>query len=159
MTLPGEVYPAYHAMAVTACMGKGDKKIVGELPAKFDGNHILFVGLRDWERDEIKQRQKEYGIKHLSPADVANDSHAVSEWLKNCGASKVVVHFDMDVLDPSEIIPAVGVVKDGLKIDQVVRIINDIAKEKDLVGLTIAEPMPRIAIQLKSMMERLPLMK
>lgn len=159
ITLPGEVYPAYHAMAVTACMGLGDKKITGELPAKFSAERILFVGLRDWEHDEIKKRQKQYGIKHLAPDDVAADSHAISQWLKGCGASKVVVHFDMDVLEPSEIIPAVGIVKEGLKIDEVVRIINDIAKEKDIVGLTIAEPMPRIAIQLKRMMERLPLMK
>lgn len=159
MTLPGEAYPAYHAMAVTALMGKGDQKIVEQLPAKFTADHMLFVGLRDWERDEIKQRQREYGIKHLGVADVQADSHKVTEWLKQCGASKVVVHFDMDVLDPAEIIPAVGVVKEGLKIDEVVRIISDIAKEKELVGLTVAEPMPRIAIQLKSMLERLPLMK
>ncbi len=34
ITLPGDVYPAYHAMAVTACMGLGDKHIVSELPTK-----------------------------------------------------------------------------------------------------------------------------
>ena len=34
ITLPGDVYPAYHAMAVTACMGLGDKQIISELPAK-----------------------------------------------------------------------------------------------------------------------------
>ena len=32
------------------------------------------------------------------------------EWLKSCGASRVLIHFDMDVLDPAEIIAAVGVV-------------------------------------------------
>ena len=106
ITLPGDVYPAYHAMAVTACMGLGDKKIIGELPAKFDPAKILFIGLRDWERDEIKARQKQYGIKHLTPEDVAENSNAIKEWLKSCGASKVVVHFDMDVLDPAEIIAA-----------------------------------------------------
>ena len=54
ITLPGDVYPAYHAMAVTALMGDGDKKILGQLPAKIDPSRILFVGLRDWERDEIR---------------------------------------------------------------------------------------------------------
>ena len=138
ITLPGDVYPAYHAMAVTAC---------------------LFVGLRDWERDEIKARQKQYGIKHLTPAEVREDSHAVLEWLETCGASKVVIHFDMDVLDPAEIIAAVGVVPDGMKIAEVVRVINDIAKEKEIVGLTVAEPMPRTAIRIKEMLNQLPLMK
>ena len=158
ITLPGDAYTGYHAMAVTACMGIGDKVIVSQLPARIPTEKILFVGLRDWERDEIKARQQEYGIKHLSPEDVATDSSAVIDWLKKCKASRVVVHFDMDVLDPAEIIAAVGVVPDGMKMADVVRVINDIASEKELVGLTVAEPMPRIAIRLKSMLAQLPLL-
>lgn len=159
ITLPGDVYPAYHAMAVTALMGDGDKKILGQLPAKIDPSKILFVGLRDWERDEIKVRQNEYGIKHLTPEETVSGSEKVIEWLRNTGASNVVIHFDMDVLDPNEIIAAVGVVPDGMKIAEVVRIINDVATEKNLVGLTVAEPMPRTAIILKEMLNQLPLLK
>lgn len=159
ITLPGDVYPAYHAMAVTACMGLGDKQIVSELPAKIAPSRILFVGLRDWERDEIKARQQQYGIKHLTPEDVCQNSDALREWLKSCGASKVVVHLDLDVLDPAEIIAAVGVVPNGMKIAEVVRVINDIATEKEIVGLTVAEPMPRTAIRIKEMLNQLPLLK
>lgn len=158
ITLPGDVYTGYHAMAVTACMGLGDKVIVSQLPARISPEKILFVGLRDWERDEIKARQQEYGIKHLSPEDVATDSSAVIDWLKKCKASRVVVHFDMDVLDPAEIIAAVGVVPGGMKMADVVRVINDIASANELVGLTVAEPMPRIAIRLKSMLAQLPML-
>lgn len=158
ITLPGDVYTGYHAMAVTACMGLGDKAIVSQLPARISPEKILLVGLRDWERDEIKARQQEYGIKHLSPEDVATDSSAVIDWLKKCKASRVVVHFDMDVLDPADIIAAVGVVPDGMKMTDVVRVINDIASEKELVGLTVAEPMPRIAIRLKRMLAQLPML-
>ena len=158
ITLPGDVYTGYHAMAVTACMGLGDKAIISQLPARISPEKILLVGLRDWERDEIKARQQEYGIKHLSPEDVATDSSAVIDWLKKCKASRVVVHFDMDVLDPAEIIAAVGVLSGGMKMADVLRVINDIASEKELVGLTVAEPMPRIAIRLKSMLALLPLL-
>lgn len=159
ITLPGDVYPAYHAMAVTALMGDGDKKILSQLPAKIAPSKILFVGLRDWERDEIKVRQNEYGIKHLTPEETVSGSEKVIEWLRNTGASNVVIHFDMDVLDPNEIIAAVGVVPNGMKIAEVVRVINDVAKEKNLVGLTVAEPMPRTAIILKEMLNQLPLLK
>lgn len=156
LTLPGDVYTGYHAMAVSACLGLGDREILARLPAKIAPSRVLFVGLRDWERDEIKERQAQYGIEHLSPLDVRKDSDAVLGWLKSCGASRVVVHFDMDVLDPAEIIAAVGVVPGGMKIAEVVRVINDIAKEKEIVGLTIAEPMPRTAIRIKEMLEQLP---
>lgn len=159
ITLPGDVYPAYHAMAVMACMGIGNSQIISVLPAKIDPSKILLVGLRDWERDEIKKRQKQYGIRHLTPDDVRENSHAIKNWLRSCGASKVVIHFDMDVLDPAEIIAAVGVVPNGMKIAEVVRVINDIAQEKEIVGLTIAEPMPRTAILLKEMLAQLPMLK
>ena len=159
LTLPGDVYPAYHAMAVTACMGLGNYKIISELPDKISPSKILFVGIRDWEREEIKTRQQQYGIKHLTPEDVRANSNAIQEWLKSCGASKVVIHFDMDVLDPTEIIAAVGVVPDGMKIAEVVKVINDISKEKEIVGLTVAEAMPRTAIRIKNMLEQLPLLK
>lgn len=159
ITLPGDAYAGYHAMAVTACMGLGDREIVGQLPARIDPGKILFVGLRDWEREEIKLRQQAYGIRHFTPADVAENSDAVRAWLRDCDASKVVVHFDMDVLDPAEIIAAVGVVPNGMKIAEVVRVINDIATEREIVGLTVAEPMPRTALRLRMMLEQLPLVK
>ena len=99
------------------------------------------------------------GIPHLAPKDVAQNSDAVKCWLKTCGASKVLIHFDMDVLDPSEIVAAVGTDPEGMKMEEVIRVINDIAVEKEIVGLTIAEPMPRTAIRIKDMLNRLPLLK
>lgn len=159
ITLPDDrTYNGYHAMAAAAIMGKGDKDIISALPAQISPDRILFVGLRDWEREDIKQRQKEYSIKHLTPADVAKTSSKVLDWIKATGAKHVVIHFDMDVLEPNEIIPAVGVVPDGMKINEVIRVINDISKEYDIAGLTVAEPMPRIAIKLRNMLKQLPLM-
>ena len=70
-----------------------------------------------------------------------------------------MIHFDMDVLDPSDILAAVADGPEGgLKLNDAVRIINDIAKEFELVALTVAEPMPRIAIMLKQMLSKLPLL-
>lgn len=158
ITLPGDVYAGYHAMAVTACMGLGEEGIVSLLPSRIDPSRILHVGLRDWEREEIRKRQREYGIMHLAPEETREDSGSVLRWLDSCGASRVLVHFDMDVLDPAEIVAAAGVVPGGMKVAEVVRVINDIATAKDLVGLTVAEPMPRTAIRLKEMLSKLPLL-
>lgn len=157
ITLPNEAYAGYHAMAVTACMGKGDEKMISDFPSKFDASKILMIGIRDWEREEIKLRQKEYGIEYFMPEEVSENSDLIIKWLNKCGASKVVVHFDLDVLDPKEIIAAVGVVENGMKIREVIRVINDIAKEKEIVGLTIAEHMPRVEIMMKNILNDLPL--
>ena len=62
----------------------------------------------------MQERQRKLGIKGLSPQEVANDTYkdyGMAE--KVTGVSKVVIHFDMDVLDPAEIIAAVGVEPNG----------------------------------------------
>lgn len=158
INLPYDDYKGYHAMALTACMGMGDKEMMKLLPAKVNASKALIVGLREWDTS-MKERQVELGLKGLAPSDVTENSAAVIQWLKNTGATKVAIHFDLDVLDPKEIIAAVGVVPDGMKIDDVVRVINDISAEYDIVGLTIAEPMPRVAIKIKNMLNELPLLK
>lgn len=158
VNLPDDEYKGYHAMALTACLGMGDEGIMRMLPGKVAAQNALIVGLRSWDAG-MKQRQKELGIKGLSPADVAEDSNAILDWLKSTGVSKVLVHFDLDVLDPAEIIAGVGVEPNGMKMAEAIRVINDIAAHYDLVGLTVAEFMPRIAIRMKRMLDGLPLLK
>lgn len=159
INLPYDEYKGYHAMALTACLGQGDEELMNLLPSRVDAFKALIVGLRAWEKEGgTKERQEKLGIKSLSPGEVADNSQAILAWLKGTGASKVVIHFDLDVLDPAEIIAGVGVEPGGLKLEEAIRIINDVASAYDLVGLTIAEPMPRIAIKLKNMLERLPLL-
>jgi arginase len=158
VNLPYDAYTGYHAMALAACLGKGDEEIMSLLPGKIDAFRVLIVGLRSWD-DGMKERQHELGVKGLSPADVAKDSSAVLDWLRRTGVSKVAIHFDLDVLDPAELIAAVGVDPGGMKIDEVIRVINDMAARYDVVGLTVAEHMPRVAITIKNILNQLPLLK
>ena len=109
ITLPGDPYAGFHAMAVTACMGLGDREIVSALPARIAPERILLAGLRDW--------------------------------------------------DPAEIVAAAGTAPDGLRMADVVRVIGEVAAAKDLVALTVAEPMPRTALRLQEMLSQLPLLQ
>lgn len=158
INLPGDSYEGYHAMALTACLGMGDRELIGMLPATFKPSKALLVGLRVWDTG-MKDRQHKLGIKGLSPREVARDSTAVLDWLKATGVSKVVIHFDLDVLDPAEIIAAVGTDPNGMKMAEAVRLIQDISSQYDVVGLTVAEPMPRVAIKIRNMLQQLPLLK
>lgn len=158
ITLPGDDYNGYHAMALSACMGMGDKEIMEMLPAKVQSRHICLAGLRECEYPYIEKRVEELGLKHFSPSQLATDSGSLIEWLDSTGKSHVMIHFDMDVMDPADILAAVADGPEGgLKLNDVVRLINDIAKTRQLVGLTVAEPMPRLAIRLKKMLSHLPL--
>jgi arginase len=70
----------------------------------------------------------------------------------------VVIHFDLDVLDPQELGAAVDRVSRQMKIEEVVQIIKQIAENYDLVGLTIAEHLPDIEIKIRRMLGELPLL-
>ncbi len=160
ITLPGDDYNGYHAMALTACMGMGDKDIVGQLPASVSPGAVCLAGLRECEYPYIEKRVEQLGLTHFSPKELMDDSRLLIDWLNKSGKSKVMVHFDMDVMDPSDILAAVADGPEGgMKLNEVIRLINDIAATKELVALTVAEPMPRLAIRLKKMLDQLPLIK
>ena len=46
-----------------------------------------------------------------------------------------------------------------MKTAEVVRVIGDIAATKELVALTVAEPMPRTAVRIRNMLRELPLLR
>lgn len=159
LSLPGDSDSGFHSMAVTALMGKGDPQIVSQLPYQIPANRILFVGLRDWGREQIRNRQKEFGMQNLSNEDIFHNSDKVLEWLRGTGAKHVLIHFNLCILDPSEIIASACKVKQGLKMQTVSRIINDVSKESDVIGLTIAESFPRTALRLQKMFSDIEIFK
>lgn len=155
---PGDDYTGYHAMALAACLGEAGDEIGSWLPATIDKSRAFIAGLREWDpQGGTSARQKALGIPHASPEALRKTNAPVLEWLESVGAEKVVVHLDLDVLDPKEIISAVGVVEGGMRIDEIVRLLRDVAESCDIVGLTVAEHMPRTAIQLRRMLAQLPL--
>ena len=65
------------------------------------------------------------------------------DWLTATGATKVAIHFDVDTIDADEI--QLGLVA-------------DIDASTDVVGLTIAEYIPRQAIHLQQLLAGFPLL-
>lgn len=159
ITMPGDAYDGYHAMAVSALMGQGDAKIVGKLPGCIKAENILYVGLRDWERDEIREREAQWGMSHITPADFAAGQGfaKLQDFMQRRSCSRVLVHFDLDVLDPDDIFCAVGRVSQGLSLQLCIDIIRAAASLKDLTALTVAELMPRRILRLTRALQDLPL--
>ncbi len=157
INLPGDEYTGYHAMAVTACIGLGDIELMGVLPAKFDPSKILIAGLCSLDNDAEKRLPKT-GIKTVSPQELRENPASVINWLAETKATKVVIHFDLDVLDPSELMAAVDRKSGDMKIKEVLQVIKDISKNYDVVGLTVAEHLPDIEIKIRNILAELPLM-
>lgn len=156
LTCPNEGYPGYHAMALAHILGHGDKEILGALPGRVPANRALLVGLRSiWK--EAAKRKEELGVKSLSPDEFRANPGAVNEWLKQTGAKKVLVHFDVDVLDPAECRITSCREPNGMKMAEVVQSIRGLAEVCEIVCLTVAEHVPVVELQLQRMLKALPL--
>ncbi|WP_203567744.1 arginase family protein [Aestuariimicrobium ganziense] len=155
--MPEASYDGYHAMAVSVLLGHGDAEFVEALPATVDASRVALTGLHAWDDDQ-EPYFREWGLATFAPDDLRTDSEPLLTWLRGTGCSKVAVHFDVDTIDGNEVVLGLGADPGGLSSTQVVRVINDVAGAADLVGLTIAEYVPRQVITLVELLKQLPLL-
>lgn len=157
ITMPGDPYNGFHAMALAACLGECDKDIKALLPGTVQKQKVLTVGVRNYEREQIVERFKDWGLKNVTVSELVEDPEAVSKWLSSAGIKKVMVHLDLDVLEPSELRIAVGHDADGLTVEKTAQLLKSIASSAEVVGMTVAEPMPTRAILLQKLLWNVPM--
>ena len=68
------------------------------------------------------------------------------------------VHFDVDTVDSNEIVLGLGAEPGGLTSAQVQRILRDVSRSVEIVGLTIAEFIPRQVMHLQQILRTFPLL-
>lgn len=160
-----EFYKGYHAMAVSALIGDKELQKEFNLPASISPQNTLFIGLHSNEANHYDTRRKALGIASISGKEIArNEAKALGEisaWVKSRGQSgvkKMLIHLDLDVLNPRELYIAVG--DSGvLTVAQVISAINAVSENAEVVGLTIAEHFPKAQLQLKELLKNLPLIR
>ncbi len=153
---PETHYPGHHAMAVSVLTGHGDPDIQTLLPAVIAPHKIAIAGLHAWTEDAYPNLEQ-WGITAFSPADLRENSKALMGWLASTGCTKVAIHLDVDVVDSNEIVFGLGMEPDGMSIAEVRKLVNEINSAADVVGLTIAEFIPRQVMRLQEMVREFPL--
>ncbi len=157
-----DFYKGYHAMAVSALVGNKTLSDEFALSAHIKPQNVLFIGLNSNEAQHYNDRRENLGIQAIWGKDIfANEAKAMSEiraWVAQSRAKKVLIHLDLDVLNPKELYIAVG--DSGiLSTAQVVSAINAVSQNAEVVGLTIAEHLPKTEIKLKELISKLPLIR
>lgn len=158
VSLPTGDYPNFHAMVLSALLGIGDAEFVAEVSKPINPARVLYIGLRAL-LEPLEELRERFGITIANvPAEqVEQDSSAVIDWLRDIGAARVAVHFDLDVLDPRDFNSAVGHDLDGLRAEAAIQLLADVSRVVDIVGLGITEYAPRDAMLLADMLRRLPI--
>ncbi|TDQ57440.1 arginase [Mesocricetibacter intestinalis] len=157
LTRPHEGYLGYYAMALATLCGQGDQQLINKLPAKINPQNAVIVGFRSEVPGDL-ERLADFGVHHISAQEANLSSESVLKFLRQRGKRNILVHLDLDGLDPQDLRMAVAADPQGLKVNTVIRLIQDIAQHYHLLGLTIAEPMPREVIKLRYLLHNLPLL-
>ena len=153
---PASQYPGYHAMAVAVLTGHGHPDVLRLLPATLDPTRVALVGLHSWTEDDCPNIAR-WGLRSFRPDDLHLSSQPLLDWLKASGCSRVAIHFDVDVVDSNEIVFGLGAEPEGLTSNEVRRLVADVNSVVDVVGLTIAEFVPRQVIRLQQVLRNFPL--
>lgn len=117
---------SFHGMPVAAIMGRAPEPMRSLFGAPIDPTRFYYFGIQvgddgDWAL------HRELGLKTLEPETVIS--------------GPVHIHFDLDVLDPDEF-PYLSYTDGKLAIDDAVALVGRIAREADVVGLTLTEFSP-----------------
>lgn len=170
-----DVFPNAHAMVMRNLLGEGDEEFVKlvELPVK--RTNVMFAGVRETlpSLPSVLEMEnatfKRLNLRRADPESLSETSAPVVDWLKETGVKHVAIHFDLDVLDPTLFRsllfanpdPAVtkieGSPSGAMSMAQIIRLLNDVANQTDVVGLSITEHLPWDAMALKNMLANLPL--
>ncbi len=158
-----QIFSNEHAMVLANLMGKGDPELAKLVKHPFSNESILYVGLQEPTADE-KKRLPELGLDYQLEDNQQVDIEKIQAWINQHHFSKILVHFDIDVLDRNlffdQYFDKPGVtdydVSGGkLDPDKASHVLKKLGADNDIVGLTIAEYLPWSALKLKEMMENM----
>lgn len=160
-------YSNAHAHVLGNLLGEGDPQFAQTVKRPLKPQNVMYAGLMQTSESETAFINT-LGLKQAGPEDLAHSSQPVLDWFKSTGAKHLAIHLDLDVLDPNLFrallfanpeTPGVWdqTPQGKMTINQVTRLLADIAEIADVVGIGIAEHLPWDALALKHMLAKLPL--
>lgn len=170
---PDVIGPEYfahsHAHVLGALLGVGDPDLDAEVAQKIDPKKVIYAGLRDWSEPEGEIISR-LGLRNVTATDLAETSQPILDWIEAEGIRHLAIHFDLDVLDAKRFSPLLfnnpdapegtwdGIPQGEMTLEQVVRLLKDVASACDVVGLAIAEHLPWDMLRLRNAMRDMPLL-
>lgn len=157
-----------HAMVLGNLLGEGEALMASEVKKHYTPGQVVLVGVDNvftHEREAIDR----FGIQTIASKEIINSSAPVIQWIGDQGFDRVAVHLDLDVLDPNifrsllfsnpDVEEHIESAWGKARLQDITRVLKDIAARVDVVGMSFAEYMPWDALNLKKMLAELPFMK
>ena len=167
-----EVYAFAHGYPMRNLLGEGDTEFAAFAAHPIPGQRLIFAGVGKAEMPErTRQAIERVGATVFDPTELTPGFSEVVASVRSTGASKLLVHFDLDVLDPNRFRAQLFNNPDGklaeqfssiargkLSLDDVVAMLAHCGEAAEIVGLSIAEHLPWDAENLRHALARLPIL-
>lgn len=162
-----DIFPNEHAMVLGNLIGKGDPKLSELVQAPFSPESIFYVGLQKTTKDENKILP-DLGLNYQFENNEDVNFNKIQTWIDKSHFTKLLIHFDVDVLDPKLFheqyfdnpkIINYDVSNGNLDPDKAIELLQQISNKNDVVGLTIAEYLPWSALKLQELMNKIKIFK
>lgn len=128
---------AFSGMALRAILGEGEPQLA--LSPGIPRERVVAVGMRNADDAEVAQAES---LTQISASDL-DSSDAVADAVIATGATRVWVHIDVDVLDPSELAGVSEAVPFGATTAALSASIRRLRERVPLAGATISGFAPR----------------
>ncbi|UJL47743.1 arginase family protein [Virgibacillus sp. NKC19-16] len=162
-----EIYHHEHAMVLGNLLGAGDPELSKSVKFPFDPDSFLYVGMQEPNDLEVKELE-DLNLNYMVQDKNNLKLNEIQKWIEENGFTKIAVHVDLDVLDPtlfrSLYFSEPGVTEfpsesGKMTPEELLNILTGLFKENDVVGLTVAEYLPWDAINLKNTLSELDIFK
>lgn len=155
-----------HEMVMGNLIGLSPNSEITKVRNLYKPEHVLLAGLIEEDLREMDLACKRNNIRIVSPEKLRLDSNDVLNWIEENQLSQIAVHWDLDVLSPEDfrsIYPAepYSNVKDfpaavgRMKLEEVGRLLQDVSRKAEIVGLSITEHLPWDAFNLRKTFQQL----
>lgn len=155
--MSGDPYNGFHAMALAACLGEYDKSIKALLQGTVQKEKVLTVGVRNYKRVRIIERFTGWDSRMSRFPNLRKSLKRWANGSSAAGIKKVPVHLDLDVLEPRKLRIDVGHDADGLTVEKAAQLLKNNSVSAEVVGMTVAEPMPTRGILLQKLLWNVPM--
>ena len=159
-----------HEYVLADLMGQNPDSKITKVNNPYDPKNVIMAGLIEKDLRPMDMTCKKLNLEICSPEELSKNSEKLIKWIEKNNIKYLAIHWDLDVLSPNDfrsIYPgepytnlnnfpwAIG----KMKLSEVARVINDVSKKAEIVGLTIAEHMAWDAINLRKTLSEIPIFK
>lgn len=128
----------FHGMPLRVLLGEGDSEIVNTLFSVLSPSQVFLVGARDFDPPEINYlRQRNIAL--FAPKKIKHNCQDLIKAISDSNFRNIHIHFDLDAIDPLEFPSVKCPAANGLTIELLSELLQQLSNRFNLVGFSITE--------------------